>query len=691
MSDHSFRTPIAVVGMSCRLPGANDLDGFWRLLKEARSAVVDVPPERLDRELYFDERKGQRGKTYSTIGGLVEAREPESGDETYDMCHRLFADVAVDACRHAGLSREELAARSVGVFVGHSGGSPAFGGITLATLAGQAFEPLRHVPAVQAMGEERVNGLIAGATAHLRKGKPQRAANGDPKSESRWAAELVARTLGLTGPNLVIDAACSSSLVALALGALALERGDVDVAVVGGASYAQVSSLILFSQAQSCSAKGSRPFDAAADGLVGSEGYVALVLKTEAQARRDGDTIHAVVRGIGLSTDGRGRHLWAPRKEGQTAAMRRAYGSTIDPGGIQYVEAHATSTQVGDATEIESMAEFFGDRLGGARIPIGSVKSNIGHTLETAGLASLLKVILSMREGAIPPTINIETLNETIDWDAVPFEVTRSLRPWKRPEGDLRRAGVSAFGIGGLNVHLIVEEPGDAALAPPSVPSREPIAIVGRGVVVPGAGNVPALADFLKKGVPALSEAPESRWPGHLGVSPDGAPWTAPACRGGFITDYAYDSVVHRVPPKQVAAANPLQFMLLDATEQALAESGTVDRERTGVIVGTSFGGEFGNQLLLGLHFPEIRACLDEVMREQGIGDRERRAIEEGYEERFLARYPAVNDVTGSFTSSTLASRITKTFDLEGGALAIDAGGASSLVALETACALLQA
>lgn len=691
MSDHAFRTPIAVVGMSCRLPGANGLDEFWRLLRDARSAVVEVPPERLDRAMYFDERKGQRGKTYSTIGGLVEAHEPTSGDETYDMCHRLFADVAVAACRHAGLDREALAARSVGVFVGHSGGSPAFGDITLATMAEQALEPLRRVPAVEAMGAEGANALIAAAAARLRAGKPRRAANGDPKSESRWAAELVARTLGLTGPNLVIDAACSSSLVALALGALALERGDVDVAVVGGASYAQVSSLILFSQAQSCSATGSRPFDAEADGLVGSEGYVAMVLKTEERARRDGDTIHAVVRGIGLSTDGRGRHLWAPRKEGQTAAMQRAYGTTIDPAGIQYVEAHATSTQVGDATEIESMAEFFGPRPDGARIPIGSVKSNIGHTLETAGLASLLKVILAMEHEAIPPTINIDTLSDAIDWDAVPFEVTRTVRPWARPEGDVRRAGVSAFGIGGLNVHLVVEEPRDTPPPPRPAPSREPIAIVGRGVVVPGAGNVPALDAFLRKGVPALRDAPESRWPGHLGVSAHDAPFTVPTNRGGFITDYVYDSVMHRVPPKQVAAANPLQFMLLDATEQALGECGMVDRERTGVIVGTSFGGEFGNQLLLGLRFPEIRACLDEAMRARGIGDVERAAIDDGYAERFFARYPAVNDVTGSFTSSTLASRITKAFDLEGGAMAIDAGGASSLVALQTACALLRA
>ncbi len=696
MSDSALHTPIAVVGMSCRLPGAGDVDAFWRLLAEGRSAVVEMPPQRLDRALYFDERRGQRGKTYSTIGGLVDPQHPKSGDESYDICHRIFADVAVEACAHSGMTRDDLAARAVGVFVGHSGGSPEFGEITLATLARQAYEPLRGIAAVSALGAERTEAVIEGATALLRRGKPTRGPGGNPKTDSRWAAELVARTLGLTGPNFVLDAACSSSLVALALGALALERGEVEVAIVGGASYAQANSLILFSQAQSCSARGSRPFDDSADGLVGSEGYVALVLKTEQRARRDGDEILAVIRGIGLSTDGRGRHLWAPRKEGQAAAMTRAYGSTIDPGGIQYVEAHATSTQVGDATEIESMAEFFGPHLKGARVPIGSVKSNIGHTLETAGLASLLKVILAMKHGAVPPTINVERPNHTIDWEGVPFEVVRSARPWTRPEGDVRRGAVSAFGIGGLNVHLIVEEPG-GRVVPPAGPaaaaapaSREPIAIVGRGVVVPGARNVPGFAAFLAKGEPALSDAPASRWPGGVGVDASGAPHTAPTRRGGFIRDYVYDSVEHRVPPKQVAAANPLQFMLLDATGQALREAGPVDRARTGVVVGSAFGGEFGNQLLLGLRFPEIARCLDDALRDAGFGDGERRAVEQGYEAAFFEAFPALNDVTGSFTSSTLASRITKAFDLEGGAMAIDAGDPSSLVALSTACALLR-
>lgn len=687
----AFRTPIAIVGVACRLPGADDVDGFWRLLSEGRSAITEMPPHRLDREMYYDARRGEHGKTYSSIGGLVSETQPETGDESFDVCHRIFADVALGAVRNAGLERDALAGRPVGVFVGHSGGSPTFGDVTLATMAAQLYEPLRHLAAVRALGLERANALVASAVAALRKGKPRRDAQGNPHSESRWAAELVARTLGLTGPNLVLDAACSSSLVAMALGALALERGEVDVAIAGGASYAQTNSLILFSQAQSCSATGSSPFDATADGLVASEGYVAMVLKTEAQARRDGDTILGVIRGIGLSTDGRGRHLWAPRKEGQTAAMQRAYASTIDPGGIQYVEAHATSTQVGDATEIESMAEFFGPHLKGTRIPIGSVKSNIGHTLETAGLSSLLKVVLAMRHGVIPPTVNINTLNRTIDWTSVPFDVVRSARAWERPEGDVRRAAVSAFGIGGLNVHLIVEEPTDPApVADVPSPSHEPIAIVGRGVVLPGARDVPGFAAFLKQGTTAVGDAPESRWPPGIGVSDAAEPWTAPTNRGGYVRDYVYDSVRHRVPPKQMAAANPLQFMLLDAAEQALHEAGTVDHPNTAVVVGTAFGGEFGHQLLAGLRFPEIRQCLDLALAETGVDEASRHTIREAYEQAFGEAFPAANDVTGSFTSSTLASRITKAFDLEGGALAIDAGDASSFSALATACNLLR-
>lgn len=672
----SLHVPVAVVGMACLLPGADGLEPFWELLMAGRDAVVEMPPDRLDRELYFDERKGQRARTYSTLGGLVPPREPHSADSSYDVCHRLFCDVAREALESAGVG--PLAGRPVGVFVGHSGGSSRPGELALATMADQIYSLLDELPAFQALPEQSRQAIKTGAAESLRQGRPRRQQDGSPWLEARWGAELLARELGLSGPNMVIDAACASSLVALALGALALERGDVELALVGGASYAKADSLLLFSQAQSCSASGTRPFDQEADGLIGAEGYVALVLKTEAAARRDGDKILAVLRGVGLSSDGRGRHLWAPQPEGQQAALQRAYGQILPPGSIQYIEAHATSTQVGDATEIESLSAFFGPHLEpGRKLPLGSVKSNLGHTLEAAGLAALLKVILAMQHEVIPPTANLRELNRAIDWPGLPLEVAREPRPWPRPEHGPRRAGVSAFGIGGLNVHVVVEEPG-APLPPAPPPPEEPIAIVGRGVVLPGAHDVAA---FRRLTSSQAGPAPARRWPGALGVGE-----RVPHNRGAFLTDYQYDYLKHRVPPRQIALANPLQFMLLDATDQALAEAGPVHRASTAVVVGTEFGGEFGNALVAGLRLPEILRGLErELAERQAPAD-----LVRAFEELFFERYPALLDETGSFTSSTLASRITKAFDLEGGALALEGGECSSLMALGVGMALLR-
>lgn len=672
----SLHTPIAVVAMGCLLPGGDGPEKFWELVLRGEDAIVEMPPDRLDRELYYDERKGQRGKTYSTLGGLVPEKRPESADETWDVSHRLFCDVARRALESAGIA--DLKGRPVGVFVGHSGGSSRPGELALATMAEQIYSHLESVPEFARLDPKEREAIRFEAAERLKAGRPRREADGGPWLEARWGAELVAAELGLTGPNLVVDAACASSLVALALGAMALDRGDIELALVGGASYAKADSLLLFSQAQSCSATGTRPFDHEADGLIGSEGYVVLALKTEQKAREDGNEILAVIRGVGLSSDGRGRHLWAPQPEGQMAALKRAYGDVLSPGDIQYIEAHATSTQVGDATEIESLATFFGPHVRG-KLPMGSVKSNLGHTLETAGLAAVLKVILAMKHGIIPPTANVKKLNQTIAWDTLPIEIALEQRTWDRPANGPRRAGVSAFGIGGLNVHLVLEEPGEPLALPEKRP-QEPIAIVGRGVVLPGAHNVKAFQELLAAGRSALSEAPEKRWPEKLGVGE-----IVPHNRGGYVVDYQYDYLKHRVPPKQIALANPLQFMLLDATEQALSEAGTVDRQGTTVVVGTQFGGEFGNTLVAGMRWPEIARNLKAALERHGAP----LAIVDEFEEHFFAHYPALLDETGSFTSSTLASRITKTFDFEGGAMAIEAGECSGLVALGIGSQLL--
>ena len=503
----------------------------------------------------------------------------------------------------------------------------------------------------------------------------------------------------------MVDAACASSLQALSIAAAALQQGRIDMAVVGGASYCKSDTLVLFSHAQSLSAKGSRPFDADADGLILAEGYVSVILKTVARATADGDRILAVIRGIGMSTDGRGKSLWAPRKEGQMLAIRRAYEPDLDVAQLQYLEAHATSTQIGDATELQALAESLSGRLpAGQKIPIGSVKANVGHTLEAAGLSGLVKTVLAMQHQIVPPAVNCRRLNPELDWSRAPFFVPTSELAWPAPAaGQPRRAAVNSFGIGGLNVHIVLDEfavetARSTHVVAPAAPRRgDAVAIVGMGCLLPGARSVAAFWDLLARGADALGVLPEGRWDPSAGTdSRTGRSFAEKLPRGGFITDYAYDWRRHVVPPKQVEQANPLQFMLLDATEEALRDAGydqnqkPLDRQRVGVVVGAMFGDEFSQQLNMALRMPQFQRTLGELLRARGVPAGEIDTIAARFEKLLLKRMPALVDETGSFTSSTLASRITKSFDFFGGGLALDAGEASGLAALAAGVDFLQ-
>ncbi|HBK73679.1 MAG TPA: hypothetical protein DDZ24_05655, partial [Planctomycetaceae bacterium] len=489
----------------------------------------------------------------------------------------------------------------------------------------------------------------------------------------------------------------------LAIAARALNAGSIDQAIVGGASYCKSDSLVLFSAAQSVSNKGSCPFGKNADGLVTAEGYVALVLKTLSKAVEDGDRIRAVIRGIGVASDGKGKSLWAPRQEGQTLAVQRAYPKKEDLSEIEYIEAHATSTQVGDATELGALAGLLSQHIPpDKKVPIGSVKANVGHTLETAGLASLVKVVLAMEHNLIPPGTTADELNDEFNWRDGPFRVPKSTEKWERREdGKPRLAAVNAFGIGGLNVHLAIAEHVESVKAVRPAGGRnqlvrdEPIAIVGAGCVLPGALSVSEFEKMLAEGRSAIQAVLPERWSLERAIDPTGPKsWHAMAGLGGFVEGFEYDWRRHKVPPKQIAAANPLQFMLLEAADAALAGAGlkneTWDRTRVSVVVGTMFGGDFSHDLQIGLRLPETAVILTDLLRRHGLSELQIVEVLSAYEKKVLERFPALVDETGSFTSSTLASRLTKSFNLMGGALALDAGDCSSTTAIAAAVDMLR-
>jgi len=692
--------------MACRLPGADGLDDYWRLVREGSDALVELPPDRLDRELYYHPSKGVPGKSYSQLGGVVAARRldravcpaPEGLEDQHDVAHVLLLEVAAAALRDAGLDPRAVPLPNTGVWVGHARTGPRPGEVVYATHIEELVGCLSGVPAFARLPEEVRAAIRKELVARTRREKAHRREDGRPFLDPGMAAGLIAQTFGLTGPHMVIDAACASSLIALALAAYALWQGRVDMALVGGASFSNWQSLALFSRAQALSAAGSFPFEARADGFISSDGYAAVVLKTLDRARADADRIRAVIRGIGLSADGRGKSLWAPRKEGQVEAIRRAYAGGLDASRIQYLEAHGTSTQLGDATEVESLAAVLGPALaGGPPVPLASVKANIGHTCETAGLAGLIKTVLAMEHGVIPPAANFRTPNPHIAWDKLPFYVPTEAAPWPEyADGHPRRAGVEAFGIGGLNCHLVVDQsaPGEPGGAPSPEGDEALVAVVGAGAVFPGAPTAAAFWELLASGRDPKSDVPKARWDADLYCAPGATgPWRSPTRRGGFVTGFQHDWHKFRIPPKQVENADPLQFMLLDAADQALSDAGysgkRFDRRRTGVVVGTMFSGDFVRQLTAALHLPEFERELERLLGEHRVAGEAARKIVDGARRAVLQAKPMLRDETGSYSASTLASRVARTLDLMGGAFAVDAEEASSFAALECAADLL--
>ncbi|MCC9642369.1 SDR family oxidoreductase [Rhodopirellula sp. JC740] len=706
-----------ICGFEVRLPGGVDnARAFEEMLFDGRSVIAPMPSDRLDRELYFDSKRGVPGKTYTQLGGCVSPAPLDPDVErqieslgTFDLTHRQFAQVAVAAMKSASAANQSLSfdPMRAGVFVGHSGGTELGGPLAMATMADTAMELVEQTSSVQALDAGTREGLKRSVANAIRQDRPRHQANHLPEFNAYSAASLAARMLGFQGRREVIDAACSSSLLALQHAASAIEADRIDLAVVGGATFNNVDNLALFSQSGACSETGSYPFDNRASGLISSEGYVAVVIARRSVAEANQMPILATLRGVGVASDGKGKGLWAPRSEGQQTAMQRAVDS--QPLNIDYLECHATSTQVGDATELESLTQLLAGKSGNGPLPIGSVKSNLGHLLEAAGLVGVAKCLLAIQRGEIPPSINFSQPTERHDWQNSPVRIVDRVEPWtQRTSSRGKVAAVNAFGIGGLNAHAVIEEKPSTTLNSRTTASSreaEPIAIVGRGVVLPDAPNLDAFRELLTSSRSAISDPPPGRW---MQRAADGAwigvtnrsqygeiGYSTPHCRGGYIRDFKFDAQSYRIPPKMVANANPAQLMLIEAVRQAMDEfdggQWSVDRQKVGVVVGTIFGGQFSNELQVGLRLPEITRLVTRQLRELGWSDLQAQATADELRQVTLDKYGALLDETGGFTASTLASRIARTFDLMGGAFAVDADEASGGLALITAMEQLHA
>lgn len=456
---------IAIVGMSCMFPQAANLREYWQNIFQAVDAVEEVPKERWNADDYFDPDRFAPDRIYSKWGGFIgkmkfdpmKWRIPPAALKSIEPVQLLSLEVAARAMADAGYDRRDFPRERAGVIFAAAGSHDLGSGYSFRTMM------RNYLPLAEGLSAEDRERIFASLEDQL----PEWTEDSFPGFLLNVIAGRIAREFNLNGPNYVVDAACAASLAALHAAIEQLRTHTSDMMLVGAADATNNPFCYMcFCKTHALSPGGrSRPFDDTADGIGLGEGIAVVVLKRLADAERDGDRIYAVIKGIGSSSDGKNRSLTAPHPPGQAKAVVRAYDDAqVSPATISLVEAHGTGTAVGDGAELTTLSQVFNDYTERKQfVAVGSVKSMIGHTKTVAGAASLIKATLALKHGVLPPTIGVEKPTERIDFPASPFYLNTETRPWlDELGGEPRRAGVSAFGFGGTNFHVVLEEYGNA-------------------------------------------------------------------------------------------------------------------------------------------------------------------------------------------------------------------------------------
>lgn len=462
--DSLQKEPIAIVGKAGIFAKAANAHEYWNNIVEKVDCITDVPPSRWNIDDYYDPDPKAPDKVYCKRGGFIpdiafdpmEFGLPPNILEVTDTAQLLSLVVARDLLDDAGYGSDATFNRErVGVILGVAGGLKLITPLTT-RLQYPVWEKVLRSVGLSDTDTEKIISKIKMAYVEWNE-------DAFPGLLGNVIAGRIANRFDLGGVNCVVDAACASSLSALKMSVAQLLEGSVDMMITGGVdtdnspfTYMCFSKTPAFSKGET-----PRPFDADADGMMVGEGIGMVLLKRLSDAERDNDKIYAIIRGIGASSDGRFKSIYAPRPEGQALAIQRAYAAAgLSPLNVDLIEAHGTGTKAGDPAEFAGITQAL-DGMDNTtpHIAIGSVKSQIGHTKAAAGAAGLIKAALALDQKTLPPTLHVDKVNPVFNIETTPFYVNTETRPWiKADNGEPRRAGVSAFGFGGTNFHVVLEE-----------------------------------------------------------------------------------------------------------------------------------------------------------------------------------------------------------------------------------------
>jgi amino acid adenylation domain-containing protein len=426
-SSRGNETDIAIIGMSCRFPQSRNKSEFWEAIRNKRDCIGEVPENRWSMADYYDDNQETPGKTNCRFMGALD--DADCFDPMFfhisplearhmDPQQRLFLEEAWSCLEDAGYATDKISGSRCGVFVGYGN-----------------------------YGQDQMASAI----------NAQRFIGASPSI----LAARIAYFLNLQGPCLTIDTACSASLVAVAQACNSLLLGDSDLALAGGVSVLTGPAIHIMASKAGMLSNDGRCFtlDQRANGFVPGEGVGVVALKRLADAQRDGDIIYGLVRGWGVNQDGSTNGITAPNQEAQIRLQRDVYDKFgIDPSGLQYVEMHGTGTKLGDPIEVDALVQSFQSYTDKqAFCALGSVKSNVGHTLAAAGIAGMIKMLMAFQHRQLPPTLHVEQVNEHINLAHSPFHINTECKAWDVGTGEKRRAAVNSFGYSGTNAHVVLE------------------------------------------------------------------------------------------------------------------------------------------------------------------------------------------------------------------------------------------
>lgn len=674
------KQPIAVTGMAGIFPGAPHIDMFWSNIVTGISAICDVPDHRW--VMHPDSTvspKVSPDKTLSKKAGLIDSFHFDPSEFTIDADLLSLLDpmyhLVLESGKNAlsGISLTPEIKKRCGVILAAIALPTDSASLLAREVLGKTYE-------ASIFGSSSFSRIAHLSKAQCLAGRV-----------TSLPAAIIARAFGLGGGTYTLDAACSSSLYAMKLACDELWSGRSDMMLAGGVSRPEsLFTQAGFTQLKALSPSGvCAPFDAKADGLVVGEGAGVLVLKRLSDALRDHDAIHGLIHGSGLSND-IGGNLLAPDSEGQVRAMRMAYQNTgWSPNDMDHIECHGTGTPVGDTIELKSLQKIFGESgTNGSPCAIGSIKSMIGHLLTGAGMAGAIKTFLALKNKTLPPSLNFQEPAPDSPLVNGPFQVQTRAEDWRLKNGHPRRAAISAFGFGGINAHVLVEEwnPNQSktySVSEDLIPEKPcDVAVVGMGTFFDQARNLEAFQEKIFHANHLTgSKAPATRFHGseaaaEFHMNGEQVPF------GNYLTELSITVGEFHIPPNEIPDILPQHLMMLKAAAQAMDDAG-VPRRNEKPEMGTAIGMRFDDEAS-NFH---LRWNMDNQVRQwqqiHGLKLDPKREAPWRTELKQSVHPPLTASRTTGALGGIIASRVAKEFRLGGPSFIVSCEDASGLKALE--------